>query len=156
MADSSQNEWITQMLVGSTSTTPAKLLEEVMADPRCVAFGPVNITSWAAYCLPAGATQKLPLAGTACLPPTLKRLQNVPTRCPVPHAPTGAYAGQQLPPAWLTPSSALMPHCKKKDGQKVNFWCRIFLPPLPTQEPRAAASATHAWQSAKPSVTSTT
>lgn len=42
MTDSNQNEWITDMLMGSTSTTPAELLEEVMTDPRCVAFGPVH------------------------------------------------------------------------------------------------------------------
>lgn len=42
MTDSNQNEWITDMLMGSTSTTPAELLEKVMADPRCVAFGPVH------------------------------------------------------------------------------------------------------------------
>lgn len=42
MTDNNQNEWITDMLVDSTSTTPAELLEDVMADPRCVAFGPVH------------------------------------------------------------------------------------------------------------------
>lgn len=42
MTDSNQNKWITDMLMGSTSTTPAELLEEVMADPRRVAFGPVH------------------------------------------------------------------------------------------------------------------
>lgn len=56
MTDSNQNEWITDMLMGSTSTTPAELLEEVMADPRCVAFALSTTTSWAAYCLPAGVT----------------------------------------------------------------------------------------------------
>lgn len=42
MTDNNQNEWITQILMDSTSTTPAELLEKVMADPRCVAFGPVH------------------------------------------------------------------------------------------------------------------
>lgn len=42
MTENNQNEWITDMLMGSTSTTPAELLEKVMADPRCVAFGPVH------------------------------------------------------------------------------------------------------------------
>lgn len=30
------------MLMDSTSATPAELLEDVIADPRCVAFGPVH------------------------------------------------------------------------------------------------------------------
>lgn len=42
MTDSNQNEWITDMLMGSTSTMPAEMLEDVMADPRCVAFGPIH------------------------------------------------------------------------------------------------------------------
>ena len=42
MTDNNQNEWITDMLVDSTSTTPAELLEDVMADPRCVVFGPIH------------------------------------------------------------------------------------------------------------------
>lgn len=42
MTDSNQNEWITDMLMGSTSTMPVEMLEDVMADPRCVAFGPIH------------------------------------------------------------------------------------------------------------------
>lgn len=42
MTDNNQNEWITDMLMGSTSAAPAELLEKVMADARCVAFGPVH------------------------------------------------------------------------------------------------------------------
>lgn len=42
MTDSNQNKWITDMLMGSTSTMPVEMLEDVMADPRCVAFGPIH------------------------------------------------------------------------------------------------------------------
>lgn len=42
MAGERQQDWIVDVLMGSDSTTPAELLEEVMADPRCVAFGPVH------------------------------------------------------------------------------------------------------------------
>lgn len=42
MAKERQQAWIEDMLMRSASTTPAQLLEEVMADPRCVAFGPIH------------------------------------------------------------------------------------------------------------------
>lgn len=35
-------DWIVRMLVASASASPAELLEEVMADARCVAFGPIH------------------------------------------------------------------------------------------------------------------
>lgn len=35
-------EWVTELLMDSTTTCPAELVEEVMADARCVAFGPVH------------------------------------------------------------------------------------------------------------------
>ena len=35
-------EWIINKLMRSTSTTPAVLMEEVMADERCRAFGPIH------------------------------------------------------------------------------------------------------------------
>lgn len=35
-------EWITDLCMASSSTCPDELLEEVMADPRCVAFGPIH------------------------------------------------------------------------------------------------------------------
>ena len=37
-----QQDWIVGMLMASTSTVPAELMEEVMADPRCPAFGPIH------------------------------------------------------------------------------------------------------------------
>lgn len=42
MAEERQQDWIVETLMGSASTTPARLMEEVMADPRCVAFGPIH------------------------------------------------------------------------------------------------------------------
>lgn len=42
MAKDEQTGWIVEMLMASTSVTPAALLEEVMADERCVAFGPIH------------------------------------------------------------------------------------------------------------------
>lgn len=42
MAGERRQDWIVDTLMGSDSTTPAELLEEVMADPRCVAFGPIH------------------------------------------------------------------------------------------------------------------
>ena len=41
-AQGNSTGWIVEALVSSTSTVPAELLEEVMADPRCPAFGPVH------------------------------------------------------------------------------------------------------------------
>ena len=35
-------DWIVEMLLASSSVLPADLLEEVMADPRCPAFGPLH------------------------------------------------------------------------------------------------------------------
>lgn len=35
-------DWIIQSLMGSSSTTPAELLEQVMADQRCPTFGPIH------------------------------------------------------------------------------------------------------------------
>lgn len=35
-------DWIIDLLMGSSSTTPAELLERVMADSRLVAFGPIH------------------------------------------------------------------------------------------------------------------
>lgn len=35
-------DWIVEMLLASSSVSPADLLEEVMADPRCPAFGPLH------------------------------------------------------------------------------------------------------------------
>ena len=35
-------DWVIEELVASTTTAPAELLEEVMADPRCPAFGPLH------------------------------------------------------------------------------------------------------------------
>lgn len=35
-------DWIVEKLISSTSTAPAELMEEVMADPRCPAFGPIH------------------------------------------------------------------------------------------------------------------
>lgn len=35
-------DWIIETLVASSSTSPAELLEQVMADPRCPAFGPIH------------------------------------------------------------------------------------------------------------------
>lgn len=37
-----QEDWIIERLMASTSTAPVELLEEVMADPRCPAFGPIH------------------------------------------------------------------------------------------------------------------
>lgn len=34
--------WVVDKLMSSTSTAPAELMEEVMADPRCPAFGPIH------------------------------------------------------------------------------------------------------------------
>ena len=42
MAKDEQAGWIVEMLMASASVTPAALLEEVMADERCVAFGPIH------------------------------------------------------------------------------------------------------------------
>ena len=42
MAEESQQDWIIERLLASGSTTPGELLEDVMADPRCVAFGPIH------------------------------------------------------------------------------------------------------------------
>lgn len=42
MAEERQQDWVIGMLMESGSATPAELLEEVMADPRCVAFGPIH------------------------------------------------------------------------------------------------------------------
>lgn len=47
-------DWVVEVLVKSSSTSPSQLLEEVMADPRCPAFGPIHhfivgatlLTSW--------------------------------------------------------------------------------------------------------------
>lgn len=35
-------DWVIELLVASTSTSPAELLESVMADSRCPAFGPLH------------------------------------------------------------------------------------------------------------------
>ena len=40
--DNEQHVWVADMLMESTSVTPAELLEQVMADPRCPAFGPLH------------------------------------------------------------------------------------------------------------------
>ena len=54
-----QTGWIVEMLMASASVTPAALLEEVMADERCVAFGPIHhFIVGAVRCLRAGATPK--------------------------------------------------------------------------------------------------
>lgn len=37
-----QTDWIVDKLISSTSTAPAELMEEVMADSRCPAFGPIH------------------------------------------------------------------------------------------------------------------
>lgn len=37
-----QTDWIVDKLISSTSTVPAELMEEVMADSRCPAFGPIH------------------------------------------------------------------------------------------------------------------
>lgn len=37
-----QQDWMIEKLMASASTAPAELLEEVMADPRCPAFGPIH------------------------------------------------------------------------------------------------------------------
>ncbi len=42
MTEERQQDWVIERLMGSDSTAPAELLEEVMADPRCVAFGPIH------------------------------------------------------------------------------------------------------------------
>ena len=41
-ARESSTGWVVEKLLASTSTAPAELLEEVMADPRCPAFGPLH------------------------------------------------------------------------------------------------------------------
>lgn len=41
-ARESSTGWVIEKLLASTSTAPAELLEEVMADPRCPAFGPLH------------------------------------------------------------------------------------------------------------------
>lgn len=35
-------DWITELCLGSNSTCPGDLLEQVMDDPRCVPFGPIH------------------------------------------------------------------------------------------------------------------
>lgn len=42
MAEVREQDWIMEKLMMSGSVTPAELLEEVMADERCVAFGPIH------------------------------------------------------------------------------------------------------------------
>lgn len=42
MAEERQQDWIIDKLIESTSTVPTELAEEVMADPRCPAFGPIH------------------------------------------------------------------------------------------------------------------
>lgn len=37
-----QHGWVTETLMASSSVSPAELLEQVMADPRCPAFGPLH------------------------------------------------------------------------------------------------------------------
>ncbi len=37
-----QHEWLEEMLMVSTSVVPAELIEQVMADSRCPAFGPLH------------------------------------------------------------------------------------------------------------------
>lgn len=120
MTGSNQNEWITDMLMGSTSTTPAELLEEVMTDPRCVAFGPVHHYIVGGALLACWRNAEASPTGTACLPPILKRWQNAPKQCQAPHAPIWTSVGQQLPPAWLTPSSATMHHCRRYEQDAIN------------------------------------
>lgn len=54
MAEERPYDWVVERLVTSTSTAPADLLEQVMVDPRCPAFGPLHyfvvgaclVTSW--------------------------------------------------------------------------------------------------------------
>lgn len=41
-AQARPQDWIIEMLIESSSTTPADLMEEVMADPRFPAFGPLH------------------------------------------------------------------------------------------------------------------
>ena len=40
--DSDPRDWVTELCLTSDSTCPDDLLEEVMADPRCVPFGPIH------------------------------------------------------------------------------------------------------------------
>lgn len=42
VAEARPQDWIVELLMGSSGTTPASLMEEVMADPRCPAFGPIH------------------------------------------------------------------------------------------------------------------
>ena len=42
MAQEHANDWVVETLVKSESAVPAELLEQVMADPRCPAFGPLH------------------------------------------------------------------------------------------------------------------
>lgn len=42
MAEGRQQDWIIERMIASASTAPTELVEEVMADPRCPAFGPIH------------------------------------------------------------------------------------------------------------------
>jgi hypothetical protein len=42
MAEERQQDWIIERMIASASTAPTELVEEVMADPRCPAFGPIH------------------------------------------------------------------------------------------------------------------
>lgn len=144
MTDSSQNEWITQTLIDSTSTTPAELLEKVMADPRCVAFGPIHhyivggvlLACWRN----AEASSSRDSLLAADLEKIAERSKAVPGAACAHWGVCGAAASAGMAYAIVLNNA----HCKKKDGQKGSLWCRIFLPPLLTRAPRVAASATHA------------
>ena len=65
-----QQDWMIEKLMASASTAPAELLEEVMADPRCPAFGPIHHFAVGAALLAADLEEMLArsssVPGAAC------------------------------------------------------------------------------------------
>ena len=108
MTDNNQNEWITDMLMGSTSTAPAELLEKVMADARCVAFGPVHHYIVGGVLLACWRNAEASPNRDSILAADLKKMAE------------RSKAEQQRPPAWLTPSSATMLHCRRYEQDTIN------------------------------------
>lgn len=150
MAKDEQTGWIVEMLMASASVTPAALLEEVMADERCVAFGPIHHFIVGAVLLACWRNAEASGERDAMLKDDLDELMSRSDCGRGQRVPAGACAVRPRLRVWHMQLCAAMRRYAVKAGRRGSLWFRSCSPPSRTREARGAASEMRVWRSARP------
>lgn len=150
MAKDEQTGWIVEMLMASVSVAPAALLEEVMADERCVAFGPIHHFIVGAVLLACWRNAEASGERDAMLKDDLADLMSrsdcVPGATCARWGMCGAAASAGMAYAIVRGNAPL----RSEAGRRGSLWFRSCLPPSRAREAHGAASEMRAWRFVRP------